>query len=204
MLAADPDPKIDFFGSTTNPLDHMFQHAFMFNRDLSKWKISNTILWAQNFLGMTGTIRNSRGNAKPHPQFNQVLCSKLWVDLWEVLDKPDEVNDRHYDPTWLDFWEKSADKTDGLLTSMSEFDETPKINFFLGTAGKILCCSKGEQFVPSNSRPSEAKCVGCGVGQYQDLLFTKPETCVSEHLPIIFCFHFPMHLLLQFMNAALH
>ena len=37
---------------STNPFDHMFEHAFMFNRDLSKWKIPTSILWGQNFFGM--------------------------------------------------------------------------------------------------------------------------------------------------------
>ena len=58
---------------TTNPVDYMFEHAFMFNRDLSKWKIGPGILWAQNFFGMIklsgsppvySTVRNAMGDPR--------------------------------------------------------------------------------------------------------------------------------------------
>ena len=168
----------------------------MFNRDLSTWKIPTSILWAQYIVGVGGyvslhdngkskLIRNSLNDPKLVPKFNQVLCSKQWVDFWNHLDEPNNVNDLEYDQTWLDYWNKTEDITDGLLDSMAPFaalglrgfDETPKINFFYGTGGTILCCGKGEKLVPSTSIPSQAKCVGCDVGQYQDQLYTKPEKC---------------------------
>ena len=54
---------------TTNPLDHMFEHAFMFNRDLSKWKIGPGVLWSQNFFAM---IKLERQGAKPIPSYVSV------------------------------------------------------------------------------------------------------------------------------------
>jgi len=51
---------------TTNPLDHMFEHAFMFNRDLSKWKIPTSILWGQNFIGMISMSMDASINKKKY------------------------------------------------------------------------------------------------------------------------------------------
>ena len=38
------DPMGQGTSESKNPLDQMFEHAFMFNRDLSKWKIPTSIL----------------------------------------------------------------------------------------------------------------------------------------------------------------
>ena len=50
----------------TNPFDHMFEHAFMFNRDLSKWKIPTSILWGQNFIGMISMSMEVSTNKKKY------------------------------------------------------------------------------------------------------------------------------------------
>ena len=102
------------------------------------------------------------------------MCSKQWVDFWERLDNSDTVNEYNYDQTWIDFWKDEA-LENTLLKSMDGFDSVPKINFFIGTGGTVLCCGKGERLeirnsdgILSESIPSKAKCVGCEVGQYQD------------------------------------
>ena len=44
----------------------MFEHAFMFNRDLSKWKIPTSILWGQNFIGMISMSMDASINKKKY------------------------------------------------------------------------------------------------------------------------------------------
>ena len=97
------------------------------------------------------------------------MCSKPWVDFWERLDNSDTVNDYNYDQTWIDFW-KDEGLENTLLKSMDGFDSVPKINFFIGTGGTVLCCGKGERLsnLFPESIPSQAKCIQCDVGQYQD------------------------------------
>ena len=120
---------------------------------------------------------------RPVPKFNQVLCSEQWVDFWKRLDSTTKVNDHTYDQTWIGT-EKELEQAKivfaedvDLLKSMDiashnnqQFDSFPKTNFFIGTGATVLCCGKGERLsnLFPESIPSQAKCIQCDVGQYQD------------------------------------
>ena len=60
------DPMGQGTSESKNPLDQMFEHAFMFNRDLSKWKIPTSILWGQNFIGMISMSMEVSTNKKKY------------------------------------------------------------------------------------------------------------------------------------------
>ena len=177
-------------------LDQTFRNALSFNRDLSKWNVKNLKTAYATFYMGTGLEPQSTLLTKSEDDsFVFYKAAEFYEDGIEIkvaaagLPYPllkmgrGALNVEFCSSDWLKLY-NGFNSIDVTIKKVNQMDLTTIQAFSANTALKIMCCDKGQQLeffgsTRKDSRPSQAKCVDCSIGLYNDQLHQLPHACKS-------------------------